>query len=64
MRAVCLNFGVLRKEILGITFPGPKYIDDCFLQRTVLEHRVGMERHTDRGQLLVCTGIHMLFINI
>lgn len=31
-----------------------------FLQRTVLEHRVGMERQTDRRQL--CTGIHMLFI--
>jgi hypothetical protein len=64
MRAVCLNFGVLRKEFLGITFPGRKYIDDCFLQSTVLEHRVGMERQTDRGQLLVCTRIHMLFIKI
>jgi len=55
MRTVCLIFEVLRKEILGIAFTGRKYIDDCFPQRTVLEHRAGMERQTDRG--LLCTGI-------
>lgn len=59
---MCLIFGVLRKDILGITFPGRKCVDDCFLQRTILEHRVGMERQTDRG--LLCTGIHVLFIKI
>jgi hypothetical protein len=62
MRTVCLIVGVLRKEILGITFPGRKCIDGCFLQRTVLEHRVGVDPQTDRG--LFCTGIHMLFIEI
>ena len=62
---LCLIFGILRKEILGVSFPGYIYIYIYmifFLQRTVLEQRVGMDGQTDRG--LLCTSIRTIFIKI